>query len=205
MLTAVVVLFSMHLTSVDVNAQNHETDWALFSKALINAVESSNYGAKLGAIQQIAIYGSRLDVDPTVFDVVRVFRNSKVENERILALSALAKMRNHWAMDFLSRSVRFETSDRVKRHTIDVVNAYRLGTDRSPNDRLGITAHSTGAGESGRAAGAKISSRFEVRGSRSEVRGPTPPRSFRVVLFQGSSCSLVRGRLFDVRRSTFDV
>ncbi|HEX9659017.1 MAG TPA: hypothetical protein VGA18_01915 [Rhodothermales bacterium] len=132
MLTAVMVLFSMHLTSVDVNAQNHETDWALFSKALINAVESSNYGAKLGAIQQIAIYGSRLDVDPTVFDVVRVFRNSKVENERILALSALAKMRNHWAMDFLSRSVRFETSDRVKRHTIDVVNAYRLGTDRSP-------------------------------------------------------------------------
>ncbi|HLE57589.1 MAG TPA: hypothetical protein VJB15_10940 [Rhodothermia bacterium] len=132
LLTTVLALISVLLSSAGVKAQNYETDWALFSKALINAVESGNHGAKLGAIQQIAIYGSRLNVNPTVFDIVRVYRNSKVENERILALSALARMRNQWAMDFLSRSVRFETSDRVRRHTIDVVNAYRLGTDRSP-------------------------------------------------------------------------
>lgn len=130
MLTAALALSSVLLIAVAARAQDHQTDWALFSKALVNAVESGNYGAKLGAMQQIAIYGSNLSVNRTVFDVVRVYRNSKVENERILALSALAKMRDRWAMDFLGRSVRFENSERVRRHTIDVVNAYRLGTDR---------------------------------------------------------------------------
>ena len=52
---------------------------------------------------------------------------AKDENERILALSALAKMNNAWAIDFLSRSVRFEKSERVRSITIDVVNQYRLG------------------------------------------------------------------------------
>lgn len=131
MLTGAVALSSLLLVTASTQAQDRSTDWALFSKALVNAVDSGNYGAKLGAIQQIAIYGSNLKVNRTVFDVVRVYRNSKVENERILALSALAKMRDHWAMDFLGRSVPFEKSDRVRRHTIDVVNAYRLGTDRS--------------------------------------------------------------------------
>lgn len=119
------VLSCLAFLSTTARAQ-HQTDWELFSKGLIQAVESGNYGAKLGAIQQIAIYGSNLDVNPVVFDIVRVYRNAKDENERILALSALAQMRNAWAMDFLARSIPYEKSIRVRRHTIDVVNAYRL-------------------------------------------------------------------------------
>lgn len=129
---ATLVLLTLAWTSAFANGGDRSTDWALFSTALLHAVDSGNYGAKLGAIQQIAIYGSKLEVDRAVFDVVRVYRDSKNENERILALSALAKMRVGWAMDFLGRSVKFERSARVKRHTIDVVNAYRLGLDRSP-------------------------------------------------------------------------
>jgi hypothetical protein len=89
----------------------------------------------LGAIQQIAIYGSHLDVDDAVFDVVGVYRNSKNENERILALSALGKMKNAWAMDFLSRSVPFEKNDRVRQITIDVVNQYRTGPNNPESAR----------------------------------------------------------------------
>lgn len=134
-ITGALALSCVLFLSATVKAQN-QTNWQLFSKGLIQAVDSDNYGAKLGAIQQIAIYGSNLHVNPVVFDVVRVYRNSKNENERILALSALAKMRNAWAMDFLARSVPFEKSARVRRHTIDVVNAYRLGK----NLPLGVTA-----------------------------------------------------------------
>lgn len=119
------------LAATAVQAQNNRTDWALFSKALKIAVAHENNGVKLGALQQIAIYGSHLDVDGVVFDIVRVYRNSKDENERILALSALAKMNNAWAIDFLSRSVRFERSERVRSITIDVVNQYRLGRANS--------------------------------------------------------------------------
>jgi len=129
---AVFALAACLLVAASANAQESKTDWALFSKALVNAVESGNHGAKLGAIQQIAIYGGNLHVNRTVFDIVRVYRNSKNENERILALAALSKLRDHWSMDFLARSVPFEKSARVKRHTIDVVNAYRLGRDLSP-------------------------------------------------------------------------
>lgn len=124
--TALVLSVGLLATSV-VQAQNHRTDWTKFSKALKIAIAHDNNGVKLGALQQIAIYGSHLDVDGAVFDVVRVYRNAKDENERILALSALAKMNNAWAIDFLSRSVRFEKSERVRSITIDVVNQYRLG------------------------------------------------------------------------------
>ena len=117
------------LVSSNTFAQN--TDWGLFSKGLIGAVNSGNHGAKLGAMQQIAIYGSNLDVDRTVFDIVRVYRNSKNENERILALSALAKIQDSWAMDFLTRSVRFEKSKRVRHHTVDVLNAYHVDKQQS--------------------------------------------------------------------------
>jgi len=125
-ITALVLSVGLPATSA-VWAQNHNTDWAQFSKALRSAAAHDNNGVKLGALQQIATYGSHLDMDGAVFDVVGVYRNAKNENERILALIALAKMKNSWAMDFLSRSVRFEQSERVRNITIDVVNQYRLG------------------------------------------------------------------------------
>ena len=127
MFTTALVLSVGLLTTSAVQAQDNTTDWALFSKELKKAAAQDNYGVKLGALQQIAIYGSHLDMDGAVFDVVRVFRNSKEVNERILALSALSKMSNAWAIDFLSRSVRFEKNERVRNITIDVVNQYRLG------------------------------------------------------------------------------
>ena len=135
MLITALVLSVGFLTAGAVQAQENSTDWNQFSKALERAIAHDNYGVKLGALQQIAIYGSHLDVDGAVFDVVRVYRNAKDENERILALSALAKMKNAWAMDFLSRSVRFERSERVRDITIDVVNQYRIGPANSESAR----------------------------------------------------------------------
>jgi hypothetical protein len=131
-MAAFALAFSLCLPAI-ANAQVQQTDWTLFNKALVRALRCDNCGARMGAIQQIAYYGSYLDVQDGLFDVVKVYRNSKNENQRILALSALAKMRDPWAMDFLARSVPFEKSARVRRHTIHVVNAYRLGTDRPPD------------------------------------------------------------------------
>jgi len=118
-----------------VQAQASQTDWQQFSKALVKAAKHDNHGVRLGAIQQIAIYGSHLDVDDAVFEVVGVYRNSKSDNERILALSALGKMDNAWAIDFLSRSVPFEKSKRIRDITIDVVNRYRMGPNNPESAR----------------------------------------------------------------------
>ena len=131
-LTATVLALSVGLLTVGaLQAQDQNANWGMFSNALVKAAKHDNNGVRLGAIQQIAIYGSHLDVDAAVFDVVGIYRNSADENEKILALSALAKMRNAWSMDFLSRSVRFEDSERVREITIDVVNQYRRGPANS--------------------------------------------------------------------------
>ena len=135
MFTTALVLSVGLLATSTAQAQNNSTNWSQFSDALENAAAHENYGVKLGALQQIAIYGSHLDVDDAVFDVVRVYRNSSEVNERILALSALSKMENAWAIDFLSRSVRFEKNERVRNITIDVVNQYRLGPANSESAR----------------------------------------------------------------------
>jgi hypothetical protein len=125
---ATALALSVGLLTVGVaQAQDYQTDWDVFSEALVKAAKHDNYGVRLGAIQQIAIYGSRLNVDAAVFDVVRVFRNADDVNERILALSALSKMNNGWAIDFLARNVPFEKNTRVRAISIDVVNRYRLG------------------------------------------------------------------------------
>ena len=89
MLITALVLSVGFLATSAVKAQDNSTDWNQFSNALKDAIAHDNYGVKLGALQQIAIYGSHLDVDGAVFDVVRVYRNAKAENERILALSAV--------------------------------------------------------------------------------------------------------------------
>jgi hypothetical protein len=112
---------------IQAQEQTHDTDWALFSEALVEAMHTPNQGVRLGALQQIATYGSHLEVDEVLFDIVRIYRDASNQNCRILALMALASLEDPWAMDFLERSARFEKNDRIRRHTVAVVNDYLYG------------------------------------------------------------------------------
>jgi hypothetical protein len=126
--------------ALPIQAQEYETDWALFSEALVEAMDTPNQGVRLGALLQIATYGSHLDVDEALFDIVRIYRDATDTNCRILALMALASLEDPWAMDFLERSARFEKNDRIRRHTIAVVNEYLFGpTD--PEAALAIASY----------------------------------------------------------------
>ena len=111
-------------TSTQANP-NKNTNWTQFSHALTEAIHYPNAGVQMGAIQQIARYGDQLELsDETIFEIVRIYRSSNDENVRILALMALGKTNDVWAMDFLKRSARFEDSARVLKHTRAVVQAY---------------------------------------------------------------------------------
>lgn len=95
---------------------------AQFAKGLKAALMSDNLGIRQGALQQYVRYGQDLNVDQsTVFEIVKIYRNSKDDSMRILSLSALYSINNTWANDFLQRSVKTEKSAWVKEKTYDVL------------------------------------------------------------------------------------
>lgn len=103
-----------------------QAEWTAFSKALVHALHHENAGVQASALQHIAHYGQKLNVDAALFDIVRIYRNDKNENTRILALAALHQVGNAWTMDFLKRSTRFENSKRILKHTYAVINAHEF-------------------------------------------------------------------------------
>jgi hypothetical protein len=89
--------------------------WVAFSDNLVAALRSGNHGVRCSALQQVVAYGPRVDVRAARFEVVRLFRDSPDERVRLLALSALAQLRDGWVADFLARSARFEKDPRLTR------------------------------------------------------------------------------------------
>ena len=121
--------FSLASTSLAANGPNGpdaSTNWNQFSQALSHAVQHDNAGVQMGALQQIARYGEQLNLsNEAIFEIVRVYRSANSDNERILALMALDATNDVWAMDFVTRSARFENSARVLKHTQAVIQAHK--------------------------------------------------------------------------------
>jgi hypothetical protein len=106
------------------SAQAAETDWQSFSANLAKALASPNHGLQQSALAQIIHYGDRLDMDAAIFDIVRIYRSHQDARVRMMALAALHKTQNHWAMEFLRRSTRFETSPKLLAALEAILNDY---------------------------------------------------------------------------------
>jgi hypothetical protein len=104
--------------------QNTEADWTAFSKNLVRALGTSNEGLQISAMSMVVRYGEYLDVNDAVFNVVRIFRNSKNPKIRQLALVTLHKMQNKWAMGFLKRNLKFEENETILNQSRWVIHDY---------------------------------------------------------------------------------
>ena len=104
--------------------QAEEVDWQAFSKNLVVAIQSSNEGLRESALRQVIRYEGKLDVNAAIFDIVGIYRNHNDLHVRQLALVALYKTQNPWAMDFLRRHLQFETNKCVHKMTLNVVADY---------------------------------------------------------------------------------
>jgi len=104
-------------------------DWDAYSKNLVRAFDIPNEGVHLSAMQRIIQYGDKLDVDAVVFDVVRYYRDHKDQNVRHLALTALYKMGNEWAIGFLRRAQAFEDNLVLKKHITCILRACDAAKD----------------------------------------------------------------------------
>ncbi len=107
-----------------------EARWKAFTTQVRLALESDHHGLKQSALRYIIQYGDRLKTNRSdVFEVVRIYRDHENDTMRRMAVVALGQMQDDWAIDFLTRSARFEKTPSV-RHTIKAVVArYRSGSE----------------------------------------------------------------------------
>ena len=109
-------------------ASESNVDWETFGKNLNGALKSDNQGVRLSAVQQVIQYGDKVDVKDGIFEIVEMYRTNKDVKVRQLALSAINSTQNKWAMDFLSRNLKFEKSEPLKKQIYYILNAYEPGS-----------------------------------------------------------------------------
>lgn len=89
--------------------------WDMASQNMILALQGDNDGLKASVLQNIIRFGDSLDVQEAVYDVMSIYRSHPNEGMRQLALIALYKMKNGWALSFLERAIKFEKSPRIQK------------------------------------------------------------------------------------------
>lgn len=101
--------------------------WAEFSANLKQAIHSDNEGANTGALSQIIRYGQYLHFDElTVFDVMRMYRDSSEPKVRRMAVVALGNMHNRWAIEFLDMLSKYEQDPTIKKTMEEVVKKNKM-------------------------------------------------------------------------------
>ncbi len=106
------------------------SQWAQFSKNLREAIMSDNMGAKTGALGQIIRYGQYLQFQElTVFEVMRLYRDSQDPKVRRMAVVALGNMNNRWAIEFLDMLSRYESDETIKRTMERVVQDHKTKSE----------------------------------------------------------------------------
>lgn len=117
----------------DVPIRNRLTpvQWSAYAGCLSDALASGHEGLQQSALRLIIQYGEYMQfARDAVFGVVRVYRDHPNDDMRLMAVVALGQMHDAWAFDFLTRSVRFEKTPKV-RSTIRSVLALQSASSPS--------------------------------------------------------------------------
>jgi len=107
-----IIVFAM---STLVVAGDVDTKWDKASRNMVEGLKYGNDGLKQSILQNIIRFGDSLDVNEAIFEIMRIYRNHENEGMRQLALIALHKTNNDWAMAFLERAVKFEKSPKLRK------------------------------------------------------------------------------------------
>lgn len=114
------LVFISNIAFADSKAQQ----WDRASKTMVKALKTDNDGLKISVLHNIIRYGDELDVGDAVFDIMRIYRNHNDDRVRQLALIALHKIENEWAMNFLKRAVQFENSPTLRKRIYAILYNY---------------------------------------------------------------------------------
>ena len=99
-----------------------KTDWNSFSNNLVEALKSENQGLQTSAMQFVIKYGTQVNVDRAMFDIVRLYRNNKNEQVRRMALVTIHATQNQFALDIVKRDLAFENNPKIKKTMLAILN-----------------------------------------------------------------------------------
>jgi len=85
-------------------------NWKDFSIGIKMALKSQNQGLQESAVCMIVKYGTKLDLDESIEDLVKFYRNQQAEQIRKLTLLAIYQLDEQKAFDLLAE--QFEADQR---------------------------------------------------------------------------------------------
>ena len=112
--TLILILVICLFVTQGISGEN-DNKWNKASKNMVAGLKDGNDGLKQSIMQNVIRFSDSLDVDEAVFDIMSIYRDHEDEGMRQLALIALYKMKNSWALSFLERAIKFEKSDRLRK------------------------------------------------------------------------------------------
>ena len=99
-----------------------KTDWKVFSNNLVKALKSDNPGLQASAMQIVIRYGTKVNVDRAILDIVRLYRINKDEKVRQLALVTIHATQHQFALDIVKRDLLFENNPKIKKTMLAILN-----------------------------------------------------------------------------------
>lgn len=128
-------------TVVSVNAEENSTNWDEFSINLVKALKSGNQGLQQSAMQHIITNSNNLDISKEgIFEIIRVFKFVDDINMRRMAMIALHKTGDSYAMYFLLRNYPLESDKEIKKQCAQILNEYFVQKKGNGKVRLLLTA-----------------------------------------------------------------
>src|SRR5262245_20268583 len=106
-------------------ASEKEINWKQVSKNLVRSLASDNEGLRQSAMAFFIEHSDKLNIQESVYDVMRIYRNHPDLRVRKLALVTLYKMQNKWAMEFLKVDLRFQDQQDLKNMVAAIVQEYQ--------------------------------------------------------------------------------
>ncbi len=99
-----------------------KTDWKSFSNNLVEALKSENQGLQTSAMQHVIKYGTQVNVDRAILDIVRLYRNDKDEQVRRMALVTIHATQNQFALDIVKHDLVFENNLKIRMTMLAILN-----------------------------------------------------------------------------------
>lgn len=89
--------------------------WKDFGMRLTEALESDNRGVQKSALRLVAYHGDKLEMGRrATISAVRFYRDDPDPYVRRLAVVAIARINHPWGIDFLTRSLDYESEEGVE-------------------------------------------------------------------------------------------
>lgn len=104
--------------------KDNRINWKTYGENLSLALRSENLGLQRSALQTIILKGDKIELGSGIVDLMNVYLTHENEGFRQLALVAIHKTQNEWAIQYLKANRAQEKSKKLRRLIALIVSDY---------------------------------------------------------------------------------